>query len=96
MLLAWMTATTALRAHRQSAFYHDVPWDSAVPLPLLGETRWSSCAAWLNGRWVSYHTQLARLRDTNPEKPPRTCVQPDNLSLELVIAISFIVATELT
>jgi hypothetical protein len=90
-----MTAPTALRAHRQAAFYHDVPWDPAVRLPLLGATRWS-CAARPNGRWVSYHTQPAGLRDTNLEKPARTCVQPDRLSLELVIPISFIVATKLT
>lgn len=96
MLLAWMTAPTALRAHRQSAFYHDVPWDAAVKFPLLVVTRWSSCAARLNGRWVSYHTQPASLRDTKLEKPARTCVQPDRLSLELVIPISLIVATELT
>lgn len=96
MLLAWMTAPTTLSAHRESAFHHDVPWDPTVRLPLLGATRWSRCAARLNGRWVSYQTQLARLRDTNPEKPARTFVRPDRLSLELVIPISLIVATELT
>ena len=89
MLLAWMTAPTALSAHCLSAFSHDVPRAPKVRLSLLGVKR-GTCAPPLSGRWVSYQTQLASLRDTYPERPPRDWV--DILKLVVIIPISSIVA----